>query len=100
MDDDQTVYLTMNGPSEFYVVGTIRDWSIIDRLSAVTVPTLVVSGFYDEATPATVRPYLEQIPDARWRVFASSSHMPHVEETERYLRVVSAFLAGQEPEAD
>ena len=46
--------------------------------------------------PATVRPYLEQIPDARPWVFANSAHLPHVEETELYLRVVSRFLAGDE----
>jgi L-proline amide hydrolase len=28
----------------------------------------------------------------RWEVFADSSHMPHVEEEERYLQVVGAFL--------
>jgi L-proline amide hydrolase len=100
MEEDQTVYLTMNGPSEFHVVGTIKDWSIIDRLARVEAPTLVISGQYDEAMPATVQPYVDEIPDARWRVFAESSHMPHVEETNRYLRVVSAFLAGYEPEPD
>jgi L-proline amide hydrolase len=100
MEEDQTVYLTMNGPSEFHVVGTIKDWTIVDRLPRVEAPTLVISGHYDEAMPATVQPYVDEIPDARWRVFAESSHMPHVEETDRYLRVVSAFLAGYEPEPD
>jgi L-proline amide hydrolase len=100
MDLDHTVYNTMNGPSEFHVIGTIRDWTIVDRVPLISVPTLVISGYYDEATPATVRPYVDGIPDARWRVFAESSHMPHVEETDRYLRVVSAFLDGAEPELD
>jgi L-proline amide hydrolase len=100
MEADQTVYLTMNGPSEFHVIGTIRDWSVIDRLDRVIAPTLVISGFYDEATPETVAPFVDLIPDSRWRVFAESSHMPHVEETDRFLRVVSQFLAGDEPEGD
>jgi L-proline amide hydrolase len=100
MESDPTVYLTMNGPSEFHVVGTIKDWSVIDRLDRVAVPTLVISGFYDEATPETVKPFVELIADSRWRLFAESSHMPHVEETDRFLRVVSQFLAGDEPEAD
>ena len=33
-----------------------------------------------------------RIPDVRSEVFADSSHMPHVEEEERYLAVVGAFL--------
>jgi L-proline amide hydrolase len=92
IDEDPTVYHTMNGPSEFHVVGTLRDWSVIDRLDQVVVPTLLVSGAHDEATPATVQPFADHVPDVRWEVFAESSHMPHVEEEERFLSVVGAFL--------
>lgn len=93
IDEDPTVYHTMNGPSEFHVVGSLRDWSIIDRLDRVQVPTLVISGRHDEAAPETVRPYIDRIADVRWEMFTESSHMPHVEETERFLEVVADFLA-------
>lgn len=89
---DPTVYHTMNGPSELHVVGTLREWTIVDRLGDISVPTLVVTGAYDEATPATVRPLLEGIAGARWEVFEDSSHMPHVEETGRFLDVVGEWL--------
>jgi L-proline amide hydrolase len=95
---DPTVYHTMNGPSEFYTVGSLKGWSIIDRLPQIQVPTLIISGHHDEATPAAVRPFFEHIPDVRWRIFAESSHMPHVEETERFLSVVRSFLDGGEPD--
>ena len=96
--DNPTVYLTMNGPSEFHTVGSLKGWSVIDRLPQVDVPTLVISGHHDEAAPVAVRPYFELIPDVRWRIFAESSHMPHVEETERFLSVVRRFLDGAEPD--
>ena len=89
---DPTVYHTMNGPNEFHVVGTLKDWSVIDRLHLIEVPTLLVSGRYDEATPETVQPFADRIPDVRWHIFEHSSHMPHVEEEELYLRVVGDFL--------
>jgi L-proline amide hydrolase len=92
IDDDPTVYHTMNGPSEFHVIGTLRTWSVVDEVKNIAVPTLVVTGAHDEATPATVQPFLDGIPDVRWEVFADSSHMPHVEEEERYLQVVGDFL--------
>lgn len=91
---DPTVYHAMNGPNEFHTVGTLKDWSIIDRLPLITAPTLVVSGAYDEATPATVAPFLDLIPDSRWQLFHESSHLPHVEETVRYLTVVGEFLTA------
>jgi L-proline amide hydrolase len=83
----------MNGPTEFHVVGTMRDWTIIDRLGLIEVPTLLISGHYDEATPATVQPYADHVPDVRWHIFPESSHMPHVEEREDCMAVVGAFLA-------
>jgi L-proline amide hydrolase len=91
-----TVYHTMNGPSEFHVIGTLRDWSVVDRVSSITAPTLLVSGAHDEATPATMQPFMDGIPDVRWEIFAESSHMPHVEEEERFLSVVGAFLQSHE----
>jgi L-proline amide hydrolase len=92
IEADPTVYHTMNGPNEFYVVGTLRDWSIVDRIDRVAVPTLLLSGRYDEATEATVEPFASGIPDVRWEIFENSSHMPHVEEEEAFLRLVAAFL--------
>lgn len=41
MQADPTVYYTINGPNEFHVVGSIRTWSIIDRLDQINVPTLL-----------------------------------------------------------
>jgi L-proline amide hydrolase len=92
MDADPTVYHTMNGPSEFHVIGTLRTWSIVDRLDRIAVPTLLISGRHDEATPATVQPFADRIRDVRWEIFENSAHLPHIEETARCLRVVGDFL--------
>ena len=88
-----TVYNTMNGPNEFYCIGTLRDWSVVDRVKNIVAPTLLCSGRFDEATPATVQPFFDSIPDVRWEIFENSSHMPFVEEPEHYLSVVGSFLA-------
>lgn len=92
IDEDPTVYHTMNGPSEFHVTGSLRDWSVVDRLHFIAVPTLVLTGRYDEATPDTVRPFLERIPGARGAVLDHSSHMPHLEEPARFREIVEQFL--------
>jgi L-proline amide hydrolase len=90
---DPTVYHTMNGPSEFHVIGSIRDWQVQDRLHEIRLPTLLVSGRYDEATPALQRTLLGGIAGSEWAIFEESSHMPHVEERERYMQVVGDWLA-------
>lgn len=92
MDEDNTVYRSMNGPTEFHVIGTMKDWTIEDRLHSILAPTLLISGRHDEATPLVVRPYVKNVPNSRWVVFEESSHMPHVEEKELCLTTVSDFL--------
>ena len=93
MELDAHVYNVMNGPNEFFCIGTLRDWSVVDRVHLIKAPTLLCSGRFDEATPATVQPYFDGIPDVRWEIFENSSHMPFVEEPERYFDVVEGFLA-------
>ncbi|POF28013.1 proline iminopeptidase-family hydrolase [Roseibium marinum] len=93
MDGDSTVYKAMNGPTEFHVIGTLKDWSVIDRLDNIEAPTLLISGRHDEATPKVVQPFADNIPDVRWTIFEDSSHMPHVEEREACMKVVGTFLA-------
>lgn len=90
---DPTVYHTMNGPNEFFCIGSLRAWSVVDEVRQIAVPTLLISGKYDEATPATVQPFFDNIPDVRWEIFDNSSHMPFVEEPDKYMRLVEDFIA-------
>ena len=66
MDVDPTVYHTMNGPSEFHVIGSLKTWDITDRLPEITTPTLLVSGRHDEATPLIVGQIHERIAGSQW----------------------------------
>jgi L-proline amide hydrolase len=92
MAEDPTVYHTMNGPSEFHCIGSLRTWDITDRLPEISTATLLVSGRYDEATPHIVEQIHRRIPGSEWELFEESSHMPHVEEPEAFLERVEAFL--------
>ncbi|HEY2353681.1 MAG TPA: proline iminopeptidase-family hydrolase [Gaiellaceae bacterium] len=96
LDEDPTVYRTMNGPSEFHIIGSCKDWQVKDRLHEIRVPTLLVSGRHDEATPALQETLLAGIAGSEWVCFEESSHMPHVEERERYMQVVGDWLATQD----
>jgi pimeloyl-ACP methyl ester carboxylesterase len=86
------VYEAMWGPNEFTVTGTLKDWDVSARLGEIEVPTLITSGRHDECTPAVVEILHRGIVGSEWVVFEESAHMPHHEETERYLDVVGSFL--------
>ncbi|MBI1801271.1 MAG: proline iminopeptidase-family hydrolase [Chloroflexi bacterium] len=90
------VYHTMNGPSEFHVIGTLKDWDIVNRLGEIRAPALVVGGRYDEATPAITETVHRGIPGSEWVIFENSAHMPHVEEPERFMQVLDGFLSRVE----
>lgn len=92
MESDPTVYGTMNGPTEFTVVGTIKDFDITDRLGEIEVPVLLISGEHDEVRPHLTATMHERLRRGERVVFEDSSHMPHVEEPERFLAVVEDFL--------
>jgi proline iminopeptidase len=65
-----------------------------DRLPEVTQPVLVLAGRHDRVCPAQASERMARLlPRAELHVFEESAHMTFVEEPERYLKVVRAFLA-------
>ncbi|MDP4084818.1 MAG: proline iminopeptidase-family hydrolase [Bacillota bacterium] len=86
------VYNIMWGPSEFYVTGNLKDFDCTSRLKEITIPTLFTCGRFDEATPESTNYFSSLIPKSQFHVFENSAHMPYLEESEAYLRVIGDFL--------
>jgi pimeloyl-ACP methyl ester carboxylesterase len=89
---DNQVYLTMNGPTEFDVIGPLSTFDRTGDLGAIRVPTLVTCGRHDEITPACAQTIADGVAGARLVVFEESAHCAHLEEGERYAAVVEEFL--------
>jgi proline-specific peptidase len=89
----------MNGPSEFHVIGVIKDWDVTARLGEINVPALITSGRHDEATPLIGQTVQQGIRGSRWVIFEESAHLAHAEEPERYMAVLADFLARVEMRA-
>jgi proline iminopeptidase len=86
------VFETMFGPSDFHIVGTIRNWDVFDRLPEIALPTLVLAGRFDECAPEHMREMHQRIAGSRFELFESSSHMPFIEKPERFDQVMRDFL--------
>jgi proline iminopeptidase len=92
------VYATMWGPNEFYMEGgTLKEYDRSGQLPTITVPTLFSCGRVDEAAPGTTAWYHSLTPGSEFVVYEHSAHMPHWEETPRYLEVVRNFLRRAAP---
>jgi proline-specific peptidase len=87
------VYNTMWGPSEAHPTGVLAGWDVTSRLGEIRVPTLVLCGRYDEATPLQAETIARGLPDAELVIFEESAHLAPIEEPDRYLATVRAFLA-------
>ena len=96
---NQQVYETMWGPSEFFATGVLKDWNVESRLGEIDVPTLILSGRYDEATPAQQQRLQQGIQGSRWTILEHSAHLTFLEEPERYREVLASFLDGVDTHA-
>ena len=86
------VYRAMQGPNEWTPTGALRGWDVRDRLGEIDVPTLVIRGRYDMCTDPIAATLTEGIPESREVVLEESSHTPVLEETDRYLASIGAFM--------
>ncbi len=82
-------------PPEGYAAccAAVRDFDARDQISAIRVPTLVITGSKDPATPAADGRFLaDQISGARC-VELDSSHLSNVEASERFTAELIRFLS-------
>ena len=86
------IFETMFGPSDFHIVGTIRNWDVFDRLAEIGLPTLVLAGRFDECVPEHMREMHQRIAGSRFELFESSAHMPFIEEPDKFDSVMRDFL--------
>lgn len=110
---DDTVYLTMWGPSEVRSTGNLKgtciymcvnsvltlltgviDLDLRPQLHKIKVPTLIINGEYDEATDEVQRPFFTNIEKVKWVVQNDVGHLGYLEQPDKYLSILSDFLAA------
>ena len=88
----QNVYLYMEGPSEFTLTGTFKNYDRTDRLHEIKVPTLFITGEYDEARPISARYYQSLVPGARFELIENAGHLTMHDNPNKNLLVIKNFL--------
>ncbi|KAI6088521.1 proline-specific peptidase [Hypoxylon rubiginosum] len=97
LNSDMTAYLTMQGPSEFVITGSFKDWEGWKFGHEIEVETLLLNGKYDEMTHACIEPWFRTIPKVKWVTLENSSHMGHFEDRQRYMKLCGSFLSSTRP---
>ena len=89
---NMNVYLSMWGPSEFTVTGSLKGTDLLPRLPEIKVPVLLVGGEHDEAAPDTLMTYRDALPRGEMFVLPNASHCHHLEQPSLFLSAVRDFL--------
>jgi pimeloyl-ACP methyl ester carboxylesterase len=70
-----------------------HDPKLVERLHRIAAPTLLVWGSEDGLVPSVHgHRWAELVPGSRLELVERSGHLPHVEQTERFLEIVRPFL--------
>jgi proline-specific peptidase len=87
-----SIYTYMQGPSEFTITGTLKNYDATPFLGRVRVPVLYTVGEFDEANPDIVRRFAALTPDARVVVLKGSAHLTPWDARDENVLVVREFL--------
>jgi proline iminopeptidase len=90
------VYNTMQGPNEFVVNGTFKDWDRWADLPKIQVPTLLVVGRYDTMKVEDIQKMGRAIPRSRFAVCENGSHLCMWDDQQAYFRHLIGFLKDVE----
>ena len=86
------IYNTMQGPDEFNIIGSFKEWDIWARLHEIAVPTLLIAARYDEMSPAQIQRMGTLIPHARVALCERGSHMAMYDDQRAYFDALIPFL--------
>ncbi len=89
---NEAIYNYMQGPSEFTITGTLKDYDATGFLPRVKVPVLYTVGSVDEADTATVRRFANLTPGARMVVIPDAAHITPWDNPRANTAAVRTFL--------
>lgn len=89
---NQSLYLTMQGPSEFGISGKLEKWNTFDKLKTISVPTLVIGAKYDTMDPRHMEAMSKQFPNGSYLFCPNGSHMCFYDDQNNYFEGLISFL--------
>ena len=90
------LYLKMQGPSEFGVVGdaTLKDWDRTGDLHLIKVPTLSIGAQYDTMDPEGMKRIADAVQNGTFLYCPEGGHMTMYDDADRYFNGIITFLSA------
>jgi proline iminopeptidase len=89
---NDSIYTFMQGPSEFTITGTLKDYDGTSYLKDIHVPMLFTVGEFDEADTTTVKHFASMTPGAAVVVIPNAAHITMWDNGPAMISAVRAFL--------
>jgi len=89
---NQSLYVTMQGPSEFGLSGKLEQWNRMEDLKHIKIPTLVIGATHDTMDPAYMKEMANSMENGSFLLCPKGSHMCMYDDQERYMYGLIKFL--------
>ena len=91
---NQSLYVTMQGPSEFGLSGKLEKWDRMEDLKKLSVPTLVIGAKHDTMDPAHMEKMAKQVQNGSYLFCENGSHMSMYDDQQTYFTGLIKFVKG------
>ena len=91
-DINQTIYVMMQGPSEFGIGGNLANWDIKDRLKELRIPTLMIGARHDTMDPKAMEEQSKLVQKGRYLYCPNGSHLAMYDDQKVFFDGVIQFV--------
>ena len=89
---NESLYVTMQGPSEFGIGGNLTNWDVSKELPKIKVPTLTIGGTFDTMDPEHMKWMSTQVQNGRFLLCPNGSHMSMYDDQKNYFPGLISFI--------
>jgi proline iminopeptidase len=89
---NNSIYVQMQGPSEFGISGLLEKWDIKNRLNEITVPTLMIGAKYDTMDPKAMEEQSKLVQNGSYLYCPNGSHLAMWDDQKIYMEGVISFI--------
>ncbi|HEU4573840.1 MAG TPA: proline-specific peptidase family protein [Chitinophagaceae bacterium] len=89
---NNTIYVMMQGPSEFGISGRLANWDIKDRLKEIKVPALMIGAKFDTMDPKAMEEQSKLVQHGRYLYCPNGSHLAMWDDQQVFMNGVIKFI--------
>lgn len=89
---NQSLYITMQGPSELGISGKLTNWDVSKELKNIATPTLVIGAKHDTMNPEYMKWMSTQLKNGTYLYCANGSHMSLYDDQQTYMNGLIDFM--------